>query len=243
MQQWRKKVKKKLVVILTAFTMFASGCHKEREVVYAPAPAPVEAPVAQSAPIVEYQQPNDANLAAAAIVGAAATAMIMSNGMHYDGYHWYGPAPHGYYSYGGRLYRDTPYVHRYARSHRPVVINKTVVNKTVINKTVVNNVSTRPNNPVPSVSTPVAPVANNLPANPVKVKNPGDAAADAEKAKMKVEQAQKAQQADLKARLQAKQAQRAQAAKIQSFGGAAPKSSGGFNTMSRSASSMRNGRR
>lgn len=152
------------------------------------------APVAIAQPV--YVQNTDPSVG---ILAGMAIGSMMSNGMRYDGHN-------GYYD------------SHYRGPSRTVVVNKTVNNITV-NK----NVPARINNSVPIVSAPLAPVANNIPASPVKIKNPGDVAANTERIKM-------ANQASLKADLQAKQATRAASA--------APRKSG-FNTMSKSASSSR----
>jgi hypothetical protein len=165
------------------------------------------APVAVAQPV--YVQNTDPSVG---ILTSMAIGAMMSNGMRYDGHN-------GYYD------------SHYRGPSRTVVVNKTVNNITV-NK----NVPASTNNPVSAVSAPVAPVAGNIPANPINqksldqkaIKANADKAAEAEQAKMKAEQAEKSRQAQLKSDLQAKQAARAAAP--------VPKTSG-FNSMSKSASS------
>jgi hypothetical protein len=92
MKNMFSKVVLALAVVGTLF-----GCDRRETVVYQQ-PAPVQQQVV-------YQN-NDAQLAAAAITGAALTA-VMLNGVLRPGYVYI----------GGSVYRDTPYVHRYVTTN------------------------------------------------------------------------------------------------------------------------------
>jgi hypothetical protein len=151
---------KKMIIALLISASLMTGCNSQPQPVIVQQAAPAQ---------VEYAQPNDNRMLEGAIVGAAATALIMGNGHHYDGYHWYGPAPYGYVSYGGRLYRDTPYVRSYSRTHQTTVINKTVINNNAPAAPTAKTTAAPATTPATPAVQPKASFANKAPvAAPVK---------------------------------------------------------------------------
>lgn len=214
-------MKRFTAALLIVASLLASGC-KDREVVYVQAPAQqVVAPVAAPMPMAyedHHMTAGDAALVAGSVVAGAMVADYLINGR---------PRP-GYLVMDGRVYRDTP-------STRNVYKHTTVINKTVI----INKAPAAPA-AAPAAAKPASPAPVAQPN--VKKEAPGDAAAKAERAKMDAEAAQKQKQADLKAQLKAKQEARqaAQTPKAAPINLSKPnRPSGGFNQMSRSASSGR----
>jgi hypothetical protein len=191
---------KKFIIIFAMLSLVACNNHP-REVVY------VQQPAQQI-----YQQP----VPDAGVVAASVAAGMLIGGIAYRPGYWNAPPPAGYIVVGGNLYRDTPAVRSY--NQRVTVYKTTVVNNNAANSNPVHAA------PAPSNVAPAAKMTYPAP----KVKNPGDAAAEIERAKMAQEaQAKAKRDADITARKESLRA--ASAARQQS-------NQSGFNKMSQSAS-------